>query len=128
MGRCHLLLDDADFVKLRSLSSSSSTDSWATAELVRRAFEDTNSQIGPPSIRRKTGGKPGRVKGAKRVAPGSGPEQRALCASDLTTELDLNEETVETVLSYLQVRPGGNLSGSSHEHNAGSKISVDEST
>lgn len=38
-GRCHLFLDDADFVRLRSLAGSSSAEPRAVAAFVRLVFE-----------------------------------------------------------------------------------------
>ena len=88
-AQCHLFLDDADFRRLHSLSSSDGVAAGSVRAFLEEAFQ-----------------------AAEESAPAAGPEVEpagqsygvaVLAAQQLSRSLDLKMEVMETLLSYLEV-------------------------
>lgn len=90
-ARCLTFLDDADFVRLRSLTASNSAPVAAIRSLLDRVLAEP-MQEEPQQQPVADGEHPG--------APG--PLFGLLPLAETSSELDLREEVMETLLSYLQ--------------------------
>ena len=88
-AQCHLFLDDADFRRLHSLSSSDSVAASSVCAFLEEALqaaEESAPAAGP---------------GAERLRQGRGVA--VLAAQQLSRSMDLKMEVMETLLSYLEV-------------------------
>ena len=88
-AQCHLFLDDADFRRLHSLSSSDSVAASSVRAFLEEAFQAAEEA-------------------APAAEPGAEPEGQSygvavLAAQQLSRSMDLKMEVMETLLSYLEV-------------------------
>lgn len=81
-GKCFAFLDDRDFVTLRSLAYSGVTEEASIRKLLNMIFEDNIQEGFEENGRRQFG---------------------MLAIKKLSVELDLQEETIESLLSFLEV-------------------------
>ncbi|GAQ80266.1 Helicase conserved C-terminal domain containing protein [Klebsormidium nitens] len=82
LAHCHLFLDDADYIKLRSLAHSDGCDANSVLRFLSKVFVSDGSEV--------------------RADP-AGMECRAVEIEATATELDLKEEVMATILSALEV-------------------------
>ena len=88
-AQCHLFLDDADFRRLHSLSSSDSVAASSVHAFLEEAFQAAEES-------------------APAAEPGAEPAGLSygvavLAAQQLSRSMDLKTEVMETLLSYLEV-------------------------
>lgn len=82
---CHLFLDDADFLRLRSLAHSDGIEASNALALLEAVF------AGP------SGGQAGEQ-------GGEGPLYGTVAVGEVAEQCDMKQEVMETLLSYLEVR------------------------
>ena len=91
---CHLFLDDADFLRLRSLAHSDGIDATNALAFLKAVFESNQSQQAAAG-----GG------GAAEGGEGGGgvtPVYGTLAVAQVAELCDMKEEVMETLLSYLE--------------------------
>ena len=90
---CHLFLDDADFLRLRSLAHSDGIDATNALAFLEAVFENNQSQASARGVSAAEGGEDG-----SRVTPIYG----TLAVAQVAEQCDMKEEVMETLLSYLE--------------------------
>ncbi|KAL6761906.1 P-loop containing nucleoside triphosphate hydrolase protein [Haematococcus lacustris] len=103
-AQCVMLLDKTDYVKLRSLGHSTAADRAAIATLLVRIFQPLQDYLASP-----TGQAAAAAEAAGSLAFGAPPAFGVLTVKEVGLELDLTEEVMETVMSYLQGHSGQGL-------------------
>lgn len=88
---CHLFLDDADFLRLRSLAHSDSIDATNALSFLEAVFADDRPQQG----------------GGQREGGGEGLVYGTLAVAQVAEQCDMKEEVMETLLSYLEASTAG---------------------
>ena len=88
---CHLFLDDADFLRLRSLAHSDGIEASNALALLEAVFAD------------HMGVQPGEQ-------GGEGPLYGTVAVGEVAEQCDMKQEVMETLLSYLEVRPSAQKS------------------
>ena len=88
-AQCHLFLDDADFRRLHSLSSSDSVAASSVCAFLEEAFQAAEESA------------PAAEHGAEPAGQSYGVA--VLAAQQLSRSMDLKMEVMETLLSYLEV-------------------------
>jgi len=84
---CHLFLDDADFLRLRSLAQSDGIETSNALSLVQTVFHQPGeSHVGTAEDER-----------------GNKPLYGTVAVARVAEECDMKEEVMETLLSYLEV-------------------------
>ena len=87
---CHLFLDDADFLRLRSLAHSDSIDATNALSFLEAVFDSAAAQQAAA----------GGVEGGE--GGGEGPVYGTLAVAQVAEQCDMKEEVMETLLSYLE--------------------------
>lgn len=92
---CHLFLDDADFLRLRSLAHSDGIDATNALAFLEAVFESNQfEQAAAWGVGAAEGGG-----GGAGVIPVYG----TLAVAQVAEKCDMKEEVMETLLSYLEV-------------------------
>ena len=82
---CHLFLDDADFLRLRSLAHSDGIEASNALALLQAVFaHHSGGQAGDQG--------------------GEGPLYGTVAVAEVAEQCDMKQEVMETLLSYLEVR------------------------
>ncbi|GLC60783.1 hypothetical protein PLESTB_001670400 [Pleodorina starrii] len=98
-ARCYLFLDNQDYLRYRSLIFSTAAEVSAVETFLTRIF--TPAPLLPPETH-DGGAAGGYDGGANNNGGGGGSSFGVLQLSTTAAELDLSEEVMETIMSYLQ--------------------------
>ena len=93
---CHLFLDDADFLRLRSLAHSDGIDATNALAFLEAVFD--NKQAQQATAAAAGVGAAARGGGGCRETPSYG----TLAVAQVAEQCDMKEEVMETLLSYLE--------------------------
>ena len=97
---CHLFLDDADFLRLRSLAHSDGIDATNALSFLESVFANNQSQEAAEGGHAAPGGVG--AEGGGGVGDGSPPVYGTLAVAQVAEQCDMKEEVMETLLSYLE--------------------------